>query len=129
MLFPALGMTTAMWLLAAPLTGLEIGGRADLVVAVGAVAFVASLLGMWSRPARISLTLLGILLGLANFVMAGSVGALASLATCAFGLVAAGTAPWPVATVHAAVTALPVRPRPAGADERPTVPQGLPVAA
>jgi hypothetical protein len=102
MLFPAIGMTTAVWLMAAPLTGLEVGGRAELSVAVGAVAFAASLLGVWFRAPRLSLVVLGTILGLANFVLMAPTAGFASMATCAFGLLAAGAAPWPVVVAQAA---------------------------
>ena len=143
MLFPAIGMTTAVWLMAAPLTGLEVGGRADLAVAVGAVAFAAALLGVWFRALRPSLVVLAIVLGFANFVLMAPTISLASMATCAFGLLAAGTAPRPVVASEAAAPAsvqpaLATAAAPAAVaapipvalhDEIPTAPHRLSVAA
>ncbi len=42
MLFPALGMTAAMWLLMGPLMALEMGVRAVLTVGVGGSALALS---------------------------------------------------------------------------------------
>jgi hypothetical protein len=92
-------MTTAMWLLFAPLLGLESGARADLVLVVGALAFAASVASVWWRPARPALVVLGAVIGFANFGLDASIGSLSSLAACAVGLIAAGTAPYPVTDV------------------------------
>jgi hypothetical protein len=94
-------MTTAMWLLFAPLLGIESGARAELVLVVGALAFAASVASVWWRPARPVLVVLGAVLGFANFGFDASIGSLSSLATCAVGLIAAGTAPFPVTEVPA----------------------------
>jgi hypothetical protein len=95
-------MTTAMWLLFAPLLGLESGARADLVLVVGTLAFAASVASVWWRPARPALVVLGAVIGFANFGLDAPIGSLSSLAACAVGLIAAGTAPFPVIEVTAA---------------------------
>jgi hypothetical protein len=105
MLFPALGMTTAVWLLFAPLLGLESGIRAELGLVAGTLAFVVSLASVWSRRAHVVLVVLGAALGFANFALLAPIGSLASLATCAVALIAAGTAPVPIAEVPAPATA------------------------
>jgi hypothetical protein len=117
MLFPALGMTTAMWLLVGPLLGVETGLRAALTVGVGFVALVLSPLSLWSRRAGQGLAALGILLGLANFVLFAPIGAYASLASCATALIAAGMAPAPSPVREPAAVAEPV---PAPVAKRPS---------
>jgi len=118
MLFPALGMTTAIWLLTAPLLGLEIGFRAGLCVGAGICALALVALGWWFPRAGAWLAGLGILLGFANFGPSASIVALASLATSAVSLIAAGLAPRPVtfatpaaAPMVPASTAAPPAPR------------------
>jgi hypothetical protein len=96
MLFPALGTTTAIWLIVGPLLGIETDLRATLTVGVGVVALVLSPLSLWSRRAGNALAALGFFLGFANFVLFAPIGAYASLATCAASLIAAGMAPEPV---------------------------------
>src|SRR5262249_7892896 len=108
MLFPALALTTAMWLLAAPLLGLETGVRADICVAVAALALVLAPLSLWSRKAGGGLPVLGGLLGFGTFGLDASALALTSFGASAVGLIAGGMAPVPVRT---------------------TVPADLPIAA
>jgi hypothetical protein len=95
MLFLALGMTAAVWLLAAPLVGLEAGIRADLAVGAGIAGLLLACTSVWLPRARIPLAALGIALGFANFAFAADLGALTSMASCAVALIAAGTAPRP----------------------------------
>jgi hypothetical protein len=105
MLFPALGMTASIWLMTAPLLALETGFRAELTVAVGITTLVLSPLTLWSRRAGIAVTSLGVLLGFANLVLLAPLGAGASLASCAVGLIAAGMAPRPIRMAAAAAAA------------------------
>jgi len=96
MFAPALGATTAVWLMLAPALNLESGPRATLSIASGVVAFVLAPAGVWSRAARVATAWLGLALALVNFVLPCSIEALASLATCGMALIMAGIAPWPV---------------------------------
>ena len=96
MLFPAIGLTTAIWLLFAPWLGIETGVRAGMGVTIGAMTMVLLPLGIWNARATAAVAGLGIFLGFANFFLAAPVGALASFATCSVLLVMAGTAPRPV---------------------------------
>jgi len=126
MLFPALGMTTAIWLLTAPLLGLETGFRAGLCVAAGVSALALVALAWWYPRAGGWLAGLGILLGFANFGLFAPIPALASLATSAVALIAAGLAPLPATFVTpAAAPAIPAAAR-AQPSARPTE---LPIAA
>jgi len=113
MLFPALGMTTAIWLLTAPLLGLETGFRAGMSVGVGSLALVLALLSTWYRRAGVMLTVLGFLLGFLNFGPSASVVALAATATSALALVMAGMAPWPVVVPTRAAVEQQAAPAPA----------------
>src|SRR6185369_3203788 len=83
MLFPALGLTAAIWLVVTPLLGIEVGFRADLAVAAGLLAVVLLPVGVWFRKASAAAAAVGIFLGVANFVLDAPIGAYASLATCA----------------------------------------------
>jgi hypothetical protein len=96
MLFPALGLTAAIWLLMGPLMDLETGARAVLTVGVGSLALLLTLLSFRRPGAAWGVVALGFLLGLANLTMAGPILSCASAATCAVALVAAGAAPQPV---------------------------------
>ena len=96
MLFPAIGLTTAMWLLMAPLVGLEEGVRAGLGIAVGVAVLVLLPLGYLDRRANIATAALGIVLGFANFVLLAPTLAGANFATCGFLLIMAGLPAWPV---------------------------------
>jgi hypothetical protein len=109
MLFPALGMTTAMWLLAAPLLGVEEGFRAALGISVGVAALILLPLGAWNRKATAATAGLGMVLGFANFFLQAPIGALASMASCSVLLIAAGTAPWPVIEERVAAAAAPAK--------------------
>jgi len=125
MLFPALGMTAAIWLLMGPLMELELGARAALTFGVGAFALTLALLSFRHRSAGWGVAALGFLLGVANLLMSGSITACASAATCAVALVAAGAAPQPVLVAANAAAAEPDVPtRPADAAHR-----DLPIAA
>jgi len=125
MLSPALGATTAIWLMLAPAMELENGPRAYLSVAVGVAAFVLSPAGVWSRTARGAVAWLGLALSLVNLVLPCSIEALASFATCGMALIMAGIAPWPVvesrsiATATAGVPAAVVSPEEITARSRP----------
>ena len=96
MLFPAIGLTTAVWLLMAPLLGLEDGVRAGLGIAVGVAVAVLLPLGFLDRRANVATAALGIFMGFANFFMPASTLAYASFATCAVLLIMAGLPAWPV---------------------------------
>jgi hypothetical protein len=125
MLFPALGMTAAMWLLMGPLMELEMGARAVLTVGVGGFALLLSVLSFRYRSAGWGVAALGFLLGVANLFMFGSIAACASLATCAVALVAAGAAPQPVlVAANAAAVAPQVPAMPATGEHRE-----MPIAA
>jgi len=118
MLSPALGATTAIWLLLAPVLELQTGARVPIALALGALALVLSSLATWSRSARAALAVLGTALALVNFVVPGPVGALADFATCGFALIMAGVGPWPVVVPRVAA-ATPIR-RPVRAAEDDT---------
>jgi hypothetical protein len=94
-----------MWLMMAPLLGLEDGARAGLSVAVGAAAAVLLAVGFLNRRAGVATAGLGIVMGFANFFMPATVLAYASFATCAVLLIMAGLPPWPV--VEAVKVAVP----------------------
>lgn len=96
MFSPAIGATTAIWLMLAPALELESGPRAYLSIASGVIAFVLAPAGLWSRTARVAIAWLGLTLALVNFVLPCSIEALASLATSGLALILAGIAPWPV---------------------------------
>ena len=106
MLFPAIGLTTAVWLLMAPLLGLESGVRAGLGIAVGVAVAVLLPLGFLYRRANVATAALGIFMGFANFFLPGPTLALASFATCSVLLILAGLPAWPVVT--GTVVAMPV---------------------
>lgn len=102
MLFPALGLTTAIWLLMGPFMGIETGARAVLTVGVGALVAVMAPLALRYRAAAWAVVALGAALGVANLLMSVSIASDASLATAAFALVLAGAAPQPVSLPSAA---------------------------
>ena len=58
MFFPALAMTTAVWLITAPLMDAEMGTLAVLSVVAGCAAWVLASLGYWSRASQRSLAAL-----------------------------------------------------------------------
>jgi hypothetical protein len=120
MLFPAIGLTTAIWLLFAPWLGVETGVRAGMGITVGAMTMVLLPLGIWNSRATAAVAGLGIFLGFANFFLVASVGGYASLAASSVFLVMAGTAPWPVVVARtgaAAQTPAADRPAPVVADD------------
>ena len=97
MLFPALGMTTAVWLVSAALLGLETGFRAEFTVTLAVAVMVLAPLSVWYQRAGFAMAALGIALGFANFGLSAPLGALASGAMCAVTLILAGMAPRPIA--------------------------------
>jgi hypothetical protein len=103
MLFPALGMATAVWLVMVPLLGLDAGLRAGLAVVVGVVGLILAPLGIWSRTSRRVVVIAGSLLAFTNFVLPGSTGAMANFAACGSLLVIAALAPQPVSVATTAV--------------------------
>lgn len=107
MLFPAIGLTTAVWLLMAPLLGLETGFRAGLGMAIGLAVAVLLPLGYVNRRANVATAALGIFMGFANFFLPASTLAYASFATCAALLILAGLPPWPVVDGVRVVIAAP----------------------
>jgi hypothetical protein len=109
MLFPAIGLTTAVWLLMAPLLGLEVGVRAGLGIAVGLATLVLLPLGYLDRRANVATAALGIFMGFANFFLPAPTLALASFATCAVLLIFAGLPAWPVVEGVRVVVAAPAR--------------------
>ena len=134
MLFPALGMTTAVYLMMTPLLGLESGLRAVLCVGVGVACAVLAPLSVRYSKAGAWMTALGIVLGTANLVVDAPIGAFASLSIAALGLLFGGTALVPVLVATRAVipAAAPAWPAtvPQGAPEaRPEAPRDLPIAA
>ena len=108
MIFPAIGLTTAVWLLMAPLLGLESGVRAGLGIAVGVAVAVLMPLGFLYRRANVATAALGIFMGFANFFMPGTTLAYASFATCSVLLIYAGLPAWPVVDGVRVVLAAPV---------------------
>lgn len=122
MLFPALGMTAATWLMVVPLVGLETGFRADISVVAGILALPLALASIWSFRAGVALTVLGTILCFVDLTTAPSIGALANYAACGSVLAIAGMAPRPASTftVMAAYEAptMPTRIAP----ERPSTP-------
>ena len=107
MLFPAIGLSTAVWLLMAPLLGLEDGVRAGLGIAVGLAVAVLMPLGFRYPRANVATAALGIFMGFANFFLPASTPAYASFATCAVLLILAGLPPWPVVTGTVVAVAAP----------------------
>jgi len=125
---PALAATTAIWLLLAPVLGLQSGPRSTIGVAVGVAALLLAPLGMWTRGARAALGALGLALALVNLVLPGSIGSLADFATCAAALMIAGGLPAP----EVAALAIPVArtvPQERALDEDETPTRRLPHAA
>ena len=110
MFAPALGMLTAVWLLMTPYMELEDGPRAVAVVIVGLATLVLAPLSVWSQRAGSVMALLGVALGMVNFVAPGAVGSMADLATCGVVLAMAGLAPSPVVNKLPAVPATVGRP-------------------
>jgi hypothetical protein len=95
MIFPALGMMSAAWLLIVSFLGLETGFRADLALAAGLIAFPLALASVWSFRAGIVMTAIGVMVAIANLLLPTS-GGLASLAVAAAAMAVAGMAPQPV---------------------------------
>lgn len=110
MFAPALGTMTAVWLLMTPLMELEDGPRAVAVIIVGLATLVLAPLSVWSRRAGSLMALLGVALGMVNFVVPGAVSSMADLATCGIVLAMAGLAPSPVVNKLPAVVAPATRP-------------------
>ena len=110
MFAPALGMLTAVWLLMTPYMELEDGPRAVAVVMVGLATLVLAPLSVWSRRAGSVMALLGVGLGMVNFVVPGAVSSMADLAACGVVLAMAGLAPSPVVNKLPAVPATVARP-------------------
>lgn len=96
MIFPALGMLSAAWLLVVSFLGLEAGFRADLAIAAGLIAFPLALASVWSPRAGVALTGIGVVLAIVNLLAPTSMGGMASLAASAAVLAIAGMAPQPV---------------------------------
>jgi hypothetical protein len=103
-------MLTAVWLLMTPYMELEDGPRAVAVVIVGLAVLVLAPLSIWSRRAGSVMALLGVALGMVNFVAPGAVGSMADLATCGIVLAMAGLAPSPVVNKLPAVPTTVGRP-------------------
>ena len=82
MFAPALSMLTAVWLLMTPYMELEDGPRAVAVVIVGLATLVLAPLSVWSQRAGSVMALLGVGLGMVNFVVPGAVSSMADLAAC-----------------------------------------------
>lgn len=95
MIFPALGMMSAAWLLIVSFLGLETGFRGNLALASGLIAFPLALASVWSFRAGIVVTAIGVVVAIANLVLPTS-GSLASLAVAGAALAVAGMAPQPV---------------------------------
>jgi len=128
MLSTALGATTAMWLLLAPVMEVQSGPRSAVGVAIGAAALVLAPLGIWRRSPRAALGALGLALGLVNFFLPGTIQSLADFATCATALIVAGLAPAPEATILVVPLSLTV-PQKAAIDEDETPTRRLQQAA
>jgi hypothetical protein len=95
MFFPALAMTTAVWLITAPLMDTETGPLGGLSIVTGSVAWLLASLAYWSRTSQRSLAVLGVLLGVANLILPSTVGTEATCAIAAVILMIAGVAPRP----------------------------------
>ncbi len=93
MFYPALAMTTAVWLITAPLMEVEVGPMAVLSIVAGCAAWVLASLGYWSRTSQRSLAVLGALLGAANILLPSTVGTEAACAVSSMVLIIAGVAP------------------------------------
>ena len=122
MFSPALGATTAIWLMLAPALELESGARAALSVTSGVLALLLSPASIWSRSARAALAWIGLALALVNLVLPCSIEALASLATCGMALIMAGVAPWPVVERRSIVVPVASAPGAVTVDEEITAP-------
>ena len=129
MLFSAIGLTTAVWLLMAPLLGFEVGARAGFGVIVGLGAAVLLAVGFLKPRANVAAAGLGIVMGFANFFMPATVFAYASFATCSIMLILAGLPPWPVVIGTVKVAAVPAAAPEAARDASKPVDTAIPVAA
>jgi hypothetical protein len=128
MLFPALGMTTAIWLVFAPLLGVETGFRAGFTVTAGLLALILAPLGVRYKAAAYAVGALGIVLGFANFVMWAPIGGYVSLSTCAVTLLIAGMAPVPTVVPVVRATELETD-RTSAAPAAPQTERRIPIAA
>ena len=103
MSYPILGMTAALWLMVAPLMGIETGFRAHLSLATGIVTLVLSVASIWRFSAGVAMAAVALLLAVVNLLAPASMGGLASYAFCAAALAIAGMSPRPTTmTAHAA---------------------------
>jgi hypothetical protein len=101
------GALTASWLLFMPALWPEQAVRSWTAAAVGLVALPLTILGVASPAVRRMVGWLGLLLGVSNFVLGGSLGAIASYAVCGILLVGAGASPTPVVVAEAQTGAQP----------------------
>ena len=127
MLFPAIGLTTAVWLLMAPLLGLETGVRAGVGITVGLAVAVLLPLGYLNQRANVATAAFGIFMGFANFFLPATTLAYASFATCAVLLIVAGLPAWPV--VDGVRVVVPARAPAVARETQTTGDTGVQVAA
>ena len=95
MFFPALAMLTSVWMITAPLMDVETGPLAVLSMVVGCIAWLLASLGYWSQAAHRALAVVGVFLGMATFVLSGSVMTQAACAVSAVVLIMTGIAARP----------------------------------
>ena len=98
MLFPALGMSAATWLMMSPLFGLETGLRAGISVAAGILALPLAVGSIWSARAGAALTAVGMILCFIDLTTGSSISSMANYAACGSALAIAGMAPMPAST-------------------------------
>lgn len=123
MLFHALGMTAATWLMMSPLFGLETGFRAGISVAAGILALPLAFASIWSVRSGVALTAVGMILCFIDLATGSSIGSMANYATCGSALAIAGMAPVPVSTFTVS-TADEVPTTPTRVAPQPSVPSG-----
>lgn len=98
MSYPIVGFMAALWLIVAPLLGIETGFRAGVSVLCGAAAILLALVSIWRFAAGIGLAVVALVLQLVNLLVAGTFGGVASFAFCTAALAVAGMAPHPRVT-------------------------------
>jgi len=100
MLFAALGAIAAIWLSLCSALDFDAGARATLAVWIGVAALGLAPLGIWFRPARSAIGVLGALVAVVClFVPPSTIGALANYVGSASILIVAGIAPEPASDI------------------------------
>jgi hypothetical protein len=102
MLFAALGAIAAIWLSLCSALDFDAGARATLAVWVGVAALGLAPVGIWFRPARSAVGVLGALFAMVClFAPPSTIGALANYVASASVLIVAGIAPEPASDIVA----------------------------